>query len=427
YISTVVTCLEYKYKIMQGQAAQADDGSIVHGHADAPAAEASSEPIIIGHQPELTGPASIFGFWNDRAAQAAVKRINENGGIAGRPVELVTRDTGTNPEQGLDAFRRLVLEDNADFILGSIVAGVNKPSAALASELNTLYFPSDDVPVSEGQPEANRFVFRLGHNTRLKAQATYQWALDNLGTKWSFLTSDTTWGNDQMASFTSLIESSGGEVIDTVVAPLLTEDFVPLFNQIDLDETEVLYHSFFGSAAVRFNSQAITAGVYDKVKVFASMGVLEGVNPADVPDGQSYITEFPRNLDQIPEDLRGYNEELRALVGVDDIGIEIDGTNVLTEEHYWVPWVNINLLKIAIEGSGWQSKDDNIALIEFMEGYEAKASLDFPSGDFVIRPEDHRAFRDYFVEQTNGGLLEVVERFPKEMGMYDPPVDYTAQ
>lgn len=28
----MVTCLEYKYKIMQGQAAQADDGSIVHGH-----------------------------------------------------------------------------------------------------------------------------------------------------------------------------------------------------------------------------------------------------------------------------------------------------------------------------------------------------------------------------------------------------------
>ncbi|MEE8292329.1 MAG: twin-arginine translocation signal domain-containing protein [Candidatus Tectomicrobia bacterium] len=29
---------------------------------------AAPQPIVIGHQAELTGVASIFGFWNDRAA-----------------------------------------------------------------------------------------------------------------------------------------------------------------------------------------------------------------------------------------------------------------------------------------------------------------------------------------------------------------------
>lgn len=403
-------------------------GASLLGSACNPAGggESSSDtPIIIGHQPELTGVASIFGFWNDRAAQAAVKRVNENGGIAGREVKLVTRDNGSNPDQGLDAMRRLILDDKADFVLGSIIANINKPSAALAPELNTLYFPSDDVPVVEGQPEANRYVFRLGHNTQIKAQAAYEWGLDNLGKKWSFLSSETTWGNDQLKNFTELVEGNGGQVVSSVVAPLLTEDFVPLFNQIDLDETEVLYHTFFGGAAIRFNSQAITAGVYDKVKVFASIGVLEGINPADVPDGQSYISEFPRNLAEIPADLQEYNKTVRELVGIDDIGIEVGGDKVATEEHFWVPWVNINLLKATIEQSGWQSKADNIALIETLEGFEAKASLDFPSGDFIIRPEDHRAFRDYFIEQTEGGLLKVVAQLPKEKGMYDPPVDLT--
>ena len=84
------------------------------------------------------------------------------------------------------------------------------------------------------------------------------------------------------------------------------------------------------------------------------------------------------------------------------------------------------MIKEAIEASGWQSKDDNMALIETMEGFEASASLDYPSGDFIIRPEDHRAFRDYFIEQTVGGRLEVVARLPKEDGFYEPPVDYTA-
>ena len=389
------------------------------------ASDTSSTPIIIGHQPEITGVASVFGFWNDRAAQAAVTRVNEMGGIDGREVQLITRDSGSNGDQGLDAMRRLILDDKADFVLGSIIANVNKPSAALAGELETLYFPSDDVPVTAGEPDANRFVFRLGHNTKIKAQASYQWALDNLGTKWSFLTSDTTWGNSQQEFFTELIEANGGTVVNAVVAPLLSEDFVPLFNQIDLAETEVLYHSFFGGAAIRFNSQAATAGVFDKANIFASIGVLEGLDAADLPDGQTYISEFPRSLDQIPEALRGYNEELRALVGVDDDGYALEGDTVLTEEHYWVPWVNIHLLKAGIEQSGWQSKADNLALIEVLEGFEATASLDFPSGDFLIRPEDHRAFRDYFIEQTVGGRLEVVAVLPKEDGFYDPPVDYT--
>lgn len=395
--------------------------------ADEPDTETGSSemPIIIGHQPELTGVASVFGFWNDRAAQAAVNRVNELGGISGREVQLVTRDSGSNGDQGVDAMRRLILDDEVDFVLGSIIANVNKPSAALAGELETLYFPSDDVPVIAGEPDANRFVFRLGHNTKIKAQSTYQWGLDNLGKKWSFLTSDTTWGTSQQEFFTELIEANGGEVISAVVAPLLSEDFIPLFNQVDLDETEVLYHSFFGGAAVRFNGQAGTAGVFDKANIFASIGVLEGLDAAELPDGQTYISEFPRSLDQIPEALRGFNEELRALVGVDENGYAIDGDAVLTEEHYWVPWVNIHLLKETIEASGWQSKGDNMALIETMEGFEATASLDYPSGDFIIRPEDHRAFRDYFIEQTVDGRLEVAAVLPKEDGFYDPPVDYT--
>ena len=130
---------------------------------------AAPQPIVIGHQAELTGVASIFGFWNDRAARAAVTRMNNAGGIAGRRVKLVNRDSASNPNTGLNAMRELLLRDRADFVLGSIIADINKPSAALAGKFPTLYFPSDDVPVAAGQPEANRFVFRLGHNTRVKA------------------------------------------------------------------------------------------------------------------------------------------------------------------------------------------------------------------------------------------------------------------
>ncbi len=198
-----------------------------------------------------------------------------------------------------------------------------------------------------------------------------------------------------------------------------------MFSQVDLDQTDVLYHTFFGGASVRFYTQGRATGVFEKVKSFASAGVLEGIPSRGLIDVQAFITEFPRYFAQIPEELQGFNAELRRLVGVDPEGREVNGNRGLTAEHYWVPWVNLNLLKHVIEATGWKTKADNQAVIETLEGFQAKASLDFPSGDFIIRPQDHRAFRDYFIEETQGGKLGVVARFPKEQGMYKSPVDYT--
>jgi len=75
--------------------------------------------------------------------------------------------------------------------------------------------------------------------------------------------------------------------------------------------------------------------------------------------------------------------------------------------------------------SGWRGPEDTPAFIEALEGMSFAAGLDFPSGDFFIRPADHRAFRDYFVERIQDGKLTVVERFSRELGLYDPPVDLT--
>lgn len=388
----------------------------------------AQDPIRIGHQADLTGVVAAFGFWNDRAARAAVDKLNEEGGIAGRHVELFTEDTASNASDGLRAFRSLVLRDQADFVLGTILAEVNKPSAPLAQEFGVPYFPSDDVAVKPGAPEVNRYTFRLGHNTRVKAQVSHRWALENLGKNWTFLSSDGSWGRAQVEDFSRLIPPLGGQVLDAVFGPIGTQDFLPLFARVDLARTEVLYHTFFGTDAVGFYAQGVELGVFEQVNVFASVGTIEGIGLdalGGTAEGASFVTEFPRRLDQIPEALRGFNAELRRRMGVDDAGNQIDGPNVITAEHYWVPWVNLHVIKRGIEESGWRSRADTPAFVEALEGMSFDASLDFPSGDFFIRPADHRAFRDYFIERVQGQRLIVTERFPKELGLYDPPVDVT--
>ena len=52
-------------------------------------AKTSGDPIVLGHQCDLTGGISSWGYWLNRATEEAVRHLNDNDGIAGRPVKLV--------------------------------------------------------------------------------------------------------------------------------------------------------------------------------------------------------------------------------------------------------------------------------------------------------------------------------------------------
>ena len=56
-------------------------------------AQAGSDPIRIGWLGSLTGPASAPAVGFDRGVQFAAKTINAAGGVKGRMIEIVTRDT----------------------------------------------------------------------------------------------------------------------------------------------------------------------------------------------------------------------------------------------------------------------------------------------------------------------------------------------
>ena len=135
-----------------------------------PRAAAQGAPLKLGFQVHRTGIGAVYGRWYERTTTAAVKFINEKGGIGGRPIEIVAEDDGTDPKRGAEVVEKLAVHHKVDLIFGTLFSHVVIASAPRAGELKIPY-----LVVSEGYHVAsgglNRYVFQPGI-TDVRAQIT---------------------------------------------------------------------------------------------------------------------------------------------------------------------------------------------------------------------------------------------------------------
>ena len=86
----------------------------------------------------------------------------------------------------------------------------------------------------------------------------------------------------------------------------------------------------------------------------------------------------------------------------------------------------INALKIGMEKSKFQGRDDTMKLIEALEGLEMKEGDDFPQGDKTLRKADHQAFLREFMFRSRTGPTSFIETVPKDKTIVPPACTFSA-
>ena len=381
----------------------------------------ASGPIVIGHHCELTGGFASWGYWHNKCALAAAKKINEMGGIAGRKLELVTEDTESNPAAGARKLRSLVQRNNASFITGSVHSGVMLASIPVATELKTVYFSTGEATEATGE-KGTRYSFRTGTDTYGLAAAGAPWAFQNLGKKWTIISPDYAWGHSHYKEHKAIIEKLGGKVNDPIYVPLDAKDLVPYLTKIPQD-TEVLFSVFFGALSIAFYTQAKTMGLEKTMKMYSVSGTIEAIAPADLKgaaEGVYIVENFPRML-KYKDD--AFHKEYNQLLGQDDVHARETGSDkVNAKSHSWQSWENLFALKQAIEKSGWKQKKDDQAVIEALEGLQMTNSVGFAQGAKLLRKEDHSGIIDCYISRIENNELHVKKKVTKEeMATLLPP------
>jgi branched-chain amino acid transport system substrate-binding protein len=358
-------------------AAEAPAEAPAEGAADAPAAE--GEPLVIGELTDNSGVLAIYGPLFERGFEIGLDYVTDGTGvIAGRPVEVVIKDTASNPERGATLAREAIELDGADILVGVPSSPVALAVGGISSQNKVVYIAGPAAADAITGDGFNPYVFRCGRQN-IQDALTMGAALVQLGDNFIQISQDNAFGQGSAAGFYNVVSAAGGSFpvndgegsFGAIFAPPDTTDFTPYINQILDSGADVLIVTWSGAGFVPMFQQMQQLGVFDTMDVATGFG-----------DNQTLA--------------QGYADAINS-VGVVVYHYSLYDTpanNYLTEQHverFGTPpdlWAEAGfncavMVKEAFEATGGDADGDAIAAA--LEGLVFEG----PKGTYEVRASDH--------------------------------------
>ena len=339
----------------------------------APAKAATKEPIKIGAIYDFAGPCYMYSESGINGIRIAMDEINGKGGILGRKLDMIVRDTEAKVDVGARETKDLILREKVNFLMGPCSSGVSLAMQVVHAEYKVMRVVG--IANTEGMTvdKFTPYIFQVVPNTYMEAIANTRYLMKKVPTAKKFCTigPDYEFGRREETAFAEEIKRlvPDSEILYQAWPKPGETDFTSFITAIMAKKPDAIHSSLFGGDLVAFTKQAGPYGFF-KTPFMAlyDLPVLVALG-ADAPEGTYGFGRGCFFMDPNPK-MMEFVEKYRKVRGAYP-----DSWSVMAYD-------TVYLIKAAIEKAKTAETE---AVIKAMEGI----GFDSLRGKFTIRALDH--------------------------------------
>ena len=371
-------------------------------------AQANRTPIKVGVMLPLTGLAAASTIDVKMGIEIAAAHINAEGGVDGRPIELVFRDDKANPNDAVAAVRELV-GDGIKFLLGGSFTATTLAILPAQKEAGALFVGMTASTMRLGHQDFNKMAFHFFPNPYMSMRSEAKVIAQKYPnvTKWVSVGPDVEYGHIGWSAFAGGLKefypkyaNKQVKLLEPVWTKFGSNDFKAAVSAVMFSEAEGIYTTLTGADLATFLTQGKAQGLYDKIKVYGDIfndvqtgKTLNRNNPSNYWTGTTWYPEAP-NASALSK--RSYADFKAKLPNQEPLGLFNCGYGAL---------------KGIVAGMRAAKSVDPVVVAAAMENLK----FETPGGINYFRKEDHQ----------NVLPLGVVRMGPTEPGK-PPVVEYVS-
>jgi branched-chain amino acid transport system substrate-binding protein len=224
----------------------------------------AEEPIRIGAFFALSGPAASIGTPTKLVAQMVADKINKEGGINNRPLQIATGDTESDPTKALMEAKRLVEKDKAVALIGPTRTDEGlavKPYIEDAAHLPIIMTIGGDPVISGGKFGPFKWTFKTPQRTSTAVKKVYDYLRAQKLTKVALLTATDGFGKDGLNSLEQLASEFGIDITIKEAFAVTDTDMTPQLLKIRESGVQALICWTIGPAGARVAKNVKQLGI----------------------------------------------------------------------------------------------------------------------------------------------------------------------
>ncbi len=257
-----------------------------------PAASKAAD-IKIGFPIPLSGPTAVYGKPVLAGAQMAVAEINAKGGVLGRKLEILPRDSKANADEAVRLSRELIIKDGVDFLVGTLTSA-EAPAVSTVAKENKIVFiaPTSKSTILTDAQHIHPYIFRVASNTDVEglAGATLMARWKDVKTV-ATIAPDYAYGRDSMAAFIKALKKMRPDIqiVDQQWPKLGEPDFTSFITAQMGKKPDAIYSALFAGDFVTFTKEATPLGYFKAI----NNRFIDGAEIGTTDEAQALGKDYP--------------------------------------------------------------------------------------------------------------------------------------